>query len=91
MQENKIPQSKYTLINNQNQLNYAANVYNAAHFDCQLGEIMVFLDGDDSFIGRQVLALLNAVYQKDKVALTYGSFLEVEDSKVTKGFSHDVL
>lgn len=52
---------------------------------------MVFLDGDDSFIGRQVLALLNAVYQKDKVALTYGSFLEVEDSKVTKGFSHDIL
>ena len=48
---------------------------------------MVFLNGDDAFIGRQVLSLLNAVYQKEKVALTYGSFLEVEKFKVTKGHS----
>ncbi len=36
---------------------------------------MVFLDGDDALIGRQVFALLNAVYQKEKIALTYGQSL----------------
>ena len=51
---------------------------------------MVLMDGKDSFIGRQVLSLLNAVYQKEKVALSYGSFLEVEDFKVMKGFSQEI-
>jgi hypothetical protein len=39
---------------------------------------MISVDGDDALIGRQVFALLNAVYQKDKVALTYGQFLMVK-------------
>jgi hypothetical protein len=34
---------------------------------------MVFVDGDDALIGRQVFSTLNAIYQKYKVALTYGT------------------
>jgi hypothetical protein len=75
MEENQIPKSKYTIINNSKQQNFGSNAYTSARDHCQLGEIMVFMDGKDSFIGRQVLSLLNSVYQKDKVALTYGSFL----------------
>ena len=36
----------------------------AAHEQCNPGEIMILLDGDDALIGRQVFSLLNAVYQK---------------------------
>ncbi len=38
---------------------------------------MVILDGDDALIGRQVFSVLNAVYQKEKIALTYGQYLTV--------------
>ncbi len=51
---------------------------------------MVMLDGDDALIGRQVFALLNAVYQKEKVALTYGQFLIKRDSFLFQGFSHEI-
>jgi hypothetical protein len=45
------------------------------------------LDGDDSLIGRQVFSLLNAVYQKYKVALTYSQFLVVRKDSIGPGFS----
>lgn len=38
---------------------------------------MIQLDGDDSLIGRQAFSLLNAIYRKDKVGLTYGQYLLV--------------
>lgn len=38
---------------------------------------MVLLDGDDALVGRQVFALLNAVYQKEKLGLVYGQLLVV--------------
>lgn len=40
------------------------NIFFAVTQDCQSGEIVVMLDGDDSFIGTNVLSLLNAIYQK---------------------------
>jgi hypothetical protein len=40
------------------------NIYNAITEDCKVGEIVVMLDGDDSFVGVNVLSFLNAVYQK---------------------------
>ena len=51
---------------------------------------MILLDGDDVLIGRQVFSLLNAVYQKEKIALTYGQFLLVRNNMVTSGFSRDI-
>jgi glycosyltransferase involved in cell wall biosynthesis len=52
------------IINNEKNKGNCANVYNAGNNYCKEGEIMVFLDGDDALIGRQVFSLLNAVYQK---------------------------
>ena len=75
MEENQIPAEKYEIINNEKNKGNCANIYNAGHNHCKEGEIMVLLDGDDALIGRQVFALLNAVYQKEKIALTYGQFL----------------
>lgn len=51
------------------------NIYNAITNDCKSGEITVMLDGDDSFIGTNVLSLMNAVYQKERVAMVWSNFL----------------
>jgi hypothetical protein len=45
------------------------------------------LDGDDSLIGRDVFGVLNAVYQKQKVALTYGQFILVKKNEFMTGWS----
>lgn len=39
-------------------------MYNVGHNYCNPGEVMIIVDGDDALIGRQVFAVLNAVYQK---------------------------
>lgn len=75
MKENNIPKEKYTLVLNKERMGGEQNIYNAAHNHCQLGEVIVNIDGDDSLIGTQVLSLLNALYQKHKPALTYGQCL----------------
>ena len=40
------------------------NIYMAVHEHCELGEVMVLIDGDDALIGRQVFGFLNAIYQR---------------------------
>ncbi len=87
IEENGIPKEKYVIINNEKNKGNCANIYMAAHQYCNPEEIMVLLDGDDVLIGRQVFSLLNAVYQKEKVALTYGQFLLVRNNQIISGFS----
>jgi hypothetical protein len=49
------------------------------------------LDGDDSFIGTNVLSLLNALYLKEKVAIIWNNFIEVFlNQRVIMGFSRDI-
>jgi hypothetical protein len=54
-----------------------ANIYDAVHNKCKSGEIVMLLDGDDSFLGRQVMSLFNAAYQKDKSGLVYSRYLVI--------------
>ena len=50
------------------------------------------LDGDDSFIGTNVLSLVNAVYQKYRVALMWTNFVSIHgNSRTNPGFSSDYL
>jgi hypothetical protein len=64
------------------------NIYNAITNDCQLGEIAVMLDGDDSFIGTNVLSFLNALYQKEKLAMMWNNFIQITtNSRPAMGFS----
>lgn len=37
----------------------------------------MLLDGDDSFLGRQVMSLFNAVYQKNKAGLVYSTYFVI--------------
>lgn len=61
------------------------NLYTAAHADCKLGEVMVLIDGDDSLIGRQVFALLNAYYQREKPPMVYTQLLHFFPGHVGNG------
>ena len=52
---------------------------------------MAIIDGDDSFLGRNVLSLYNAVYQKEKAAMAYSNFLTIHNNDRTeRGFCHDI-
>ncbi len=75
--EKNISEEKIKVKINDKQLGMMENIYNAITFECQLGEIAIMLDGDDSFIGTNVLTLLNAVYQKQKLALMWNNFLQI--------------
>jgi hypothetical protein len=41
------------------------------------------MNGDDSLIGRNILSLLNAIYQQYEVALTYSNYLTVNNNDRT--------
>ncbi len=75
--EKNVSKDKIKVKMNDQQLGMMENIYNAITFDCQLGEIAIMLDGDDSFIGTNVLSFLNAVYQKQKLALMWNNFLQI--------------
>jgi hypothetical protein len=39
--------------------------------NCQLGSVMMILEGSDELIGRQVFKILNAEYQKKQVYFAF--------------------
>jgi hypothetical protein len=51
------------------------NILNAAKTFCRPTDIFVVVDGDDELIGKQVLKLLNSVFQKDQVWFLYTNFI----------------
>ena len=64
------------IINDKN-LQALNNIYDTVHNECQLGEIVAIVDGDDSLIGREILGLYNAVYQNSKSGLVYSNYLHI--------------
>ena len=64
------------------------NYYNGINKYCKDGEIVVIVDGDDSFNGRKVLQLFNAIYKKEKVAFVYTNFLRIRQNHIpSPGFA----
>lgn len=62
-----------TLIKNKERQGHMANFYNAIH-SCPDDAIIVVVDGDDWLAHKNVLTLLNKVYSKANVWMTYGQF-----------------
>jgi hypothetical protein len=48
---------------------------------------MVLVDGDDSLVGRQVFALLNAFYQNQKPALVYTQMIWIKPGRIVHSFN----
>lgn len=67
------------------------NIYHGIHSYCPDGEIVGLIDGDDSFLGRKVFQLYNAVYQSKRTALIYSNFLKIlTNNKTSFGFGTEM-
>ncbi len=62
LEEKGIPRDKIKVIINDVNKKALQNIYEGIHQHCGEGEIVGLIDGDDSFNGRQVLKLYNALY-----------------------------
>ncbi len=52
----------------------------------------LIIEGDDALIGTNVLNLYNAVYQRDKAAMLYSSYLDIFNNSIADvGFGHQIL
>ena len=58
-----------------------SNIYNAIWDHCNKGDIVMLLDGDDSFLGTQVISLFNAVYQIHQAGFVYSKYLTVSANR----------
>lgn len=70
-----IPVDKMKIITNKANKKPTENIYNAITNHCRLGELALIVEGDDALIGTNVLNLYNAIYQRDKCAMIYSSYL----------------
>lgn len=61
----KFPNDRIMYVKNKNRKFATYNIINTAFKFCGLDEIQIILDGDDEFIGKQVLSLINSAYQKN--------------------------
>ena len=51
---------------------------------------MLDIDADDELIGRQVMKLMNALYQSSDQWLIYSNFIWPINGKYTAGFSKEI-
>jgi len=69
--------SHFIVANNEEKKCSLENIYCAIYDHTLDDEVVVILDGDDFFYGRDVLSYLNEIYTKEKCLLTYGSYLNL--------------
>ena len=61
------------------------NLRRAALEFCKPEEVFLIVDGDDELLGRQVLKLFSAFFQKEQVWFAYSNFLM--DRNLNVGYS----
>lgn len=60
----KFPKSRLQFVQNL-QRNFASyNIINAAFNFCHEDDVQMLIDGDDQFIGKHALQVMNSAYQK---------------------------
>lgn len=69
-----IDPDRYAYIENQDRKTALENIYIATHDYCSPDSIVLNLDADDEFIGKNVLKTFNAAYQKHKSGVVYSNF-----------------
>ena len=71
----KIDKKYYTLISNTKKVAALSNHFFGALLQCEKNSIVLNLDADDEFIGRNVLKLFNQAYQTKKSGVVYSNFI----------------
>lgn len=64
----------YAYIENKDRKTALENIYTATHDYCSPDSVVLNLDADDEFIGKNVLKTFNAGYQKHKSGVLYSNF-----------------
>jgi len=73
----------FLLVQNETRSGALANIYRAAH-SINDGDIIVLVDGDDSFYDSEVLKRVNIAYSStNEVWLTHGNLIEFPSGNVT--------
>jgi sulfur relay (sulfurtransferase) DsrF/TusC family protein len=67
----KFDKNRVTYIRNNEQKKATFNIINAAFNYCKKDSIQLIVDGDDQLIGKQVLKMINAQYQKHDLWVMY--------------------
>lgn len=73
--EKKLSDSFLTIIHNTERMGATANIYNTIHQCCKDHQIVIILDGDDTFSHARVIERLVQEYASGDIWLTYGSFI----------------
>lgn len=80
--KNSVFKKKFTIIKNQQNQGALANYYNAIHSWVNNNAIVAILDGDDWLANNHVFSLLNKIYDKYDVWITYGSHKKYPSGKI---------
>ena len=83
----KINPRYYTLIVNEKRVTALPNHYFAVINHCHNDSIVLNIDGDDEYIGRNVFQLFNNAYQKKKAGMVYTNYYWYNGSKIIEGFT----
>lgn len=70
----RIPKDRYVYISNSRRVTALQNIYLASLNQCSKDSIVVTMDADDEFIGRNVLQVFNWGYQTKKSGVIYSNF-----------------
>ena len=57
---------------------------------CEEGSVVLNIDADDQLIGRQVMKLLNALYQSSSKWFIYSNFVQPVKGRNLKGISKKI-
>ena len=68
-----IDKQRYTYIENARRVTALENIYFASINHCGKDSVVVTLDADDEFIGRNVLQVFNWAYQTKKAGVVYSN------------------
>lgn len=75
--DREIPHEKIKILTNKENRKPLFNIHNAITNHCKVGQLALIVEGDDALVGTNVLSLYNAIYQREKCAMVYSSYLEI--------------
>jgi glycosyltransferase involved in cell wall biosynthesis len=85
-----INKDKYVYVENIDRKTALENIYIATHQYCSPDSIAINLDADDEFIGKNVLKVFNAAYQRHKAGVIYSNFYWYDQGRnIMLGFTSE--
>lgn len=75
LQRNSVAEEKCLVVKNKEKLYAMGSLRKAAKEHCKSDDIFMVVDGDDELLGRQVLKVFNAAFQREGAWFVYSNFV----------------